>query len=139
MVSGGAAVMIRRVEVMVSVARVPVIVTLGAGLVRSTVGVKVGSSRVGMGAWVGVGASVPRVGTISVTGARVAVAVWVGLANKVAVGGRCNDGRTIKLKVPAQYSTPNVITITARQPYVICWLGDKPQNPRGVNVSGCGG
>ncbi len=101
-VSGGAAVMMRRVEVIVSVARAPVIVTLGAGLVRSIVGVKVGSSRVGMGACVGVGASVPRVGTINVTGARVAVAVWVGLANKVAVGGRCKDGRTIKLKVPAQ-------------------------------------
>ncbi len=111
-----------RVPVIVSVARtVPVSVPLivGAGLVRSTVGVSVGVSRVGMGACVGVAISVPRGRLMSVGGPIVADGAVVGITATVGVAGRGNDERIIALKSPAQYKTLVAMKMTPMQPYVI--------------------
>ncbi len=75
----------RRVGVRITVS---VVVTeiVGAGFVRSTVGVIVGGSRVGIGAWVGVEINVPLGRFINVGITCVGVAINVGTATCVAVG-----------------------------------------------------
>jgi len=84
---------------------VGVIDTVGAGLVRSTVGVSVGVSRVGIGACVGVEINVPfgKLMKVGTTGVEVRTSVGVGGVNTVGVAGRTlSDGRTYILNNPAQ-------------------------------------
>lgn len=131
-----AVTVMRRVGVIVGRAPADVKVTLGAGFVKSTVGVSVGGSRVGIGACVGVATSEPRGKVRIVGGGCVAVATWVGRATNVGVGGRCKEGRTSKLNVPAQYNTPKPIKKITKQPYPICCPSGKFQNPRGGKDSG---
>ncbi len=93
-----------------------VTLAVGAGLVRSTVGVTVGGSRVGIGPWVGVASNVPGGRLINVVGACVGVGTRVGRTSSVGVERCSRSGRATKLIVPAQYIT-NVPAMTmARQP-----------------------
>ena len=117
---------IRRVEVHVAVVGgtgvprvalpegiVPVIASV---LLKSTVGVSVGSSRVGIGAWVGVGSRVPP-GKLMNVGGLVGVESSAGRVMIVGVGARSpRFGRIKMLNVPAQYITSAPITTIARQP-----------------------
>ena len=110
----------RRVGVSVTV-RVKLIVAVidmvGAGLVKSTVGVSVAGSRVGIGAWVGVDTKVPLGTLIKVGRTWVGVGASVAGARKVGVAGRSSsDGRTNQLAVPAQYKTDVPMRMMARQP-----------------------
>lgn len=117
----GVSVIVRE-PVIVSVARtVPVIVPLivGGGFVRSTVGVSVSVSRVGIGACVGVAINVPRGRMINVGGAGVGDGAVVGITATVGVAGRVNDERIIALKNPTQYKTLVAMMITTMHPYVI--------------------
>lgn len=110
----------RRVGVSVSVrVKLTVVVTdaVGAGLVRSTVGVSVAGSRVGIGACVGVEISVPFGRLINVGTAWVGVATNVGEEIIVAVAGRAlNEGRIIMLANPTQYKTAMLINTMTKQP-----------------------
>ncbi len=89
----------------------------GAGLVKSTVGVAVRGSRVGIGPWVGVDNSTPVGRLIKVgweawvgVGASVGGMIWVGVV-------RCsNNGRAARLTVPAQYMTLAPTIMMTRQP-----------------------
>jgi len=83
----------------------------------SGVGVGEGSSRVGMGAWVGVGSKVPAGGLMNVGGGCVGVRSPVVRVMTVGVGGRgIKLGRIKRLNVPMQYITNEPITAIARQP-----------------------
>jgi hypothetical protein len=100
---------------------VAVIVSVGAGFVKSTVGVSVGNSRVGIGAWVGVATSVPPGRLMNVGGACVGVGARVGRTSAVGVGARWSRlGRTRRLIVPAQYIIAAPMMTIAIQPYPIC-------------------
>jgi hypothetical protein len=99
------------------VAVIDAVGAVGAGFVRSTVGVMVGVSRVGIGAWVGVEINVPFGKLINVGGAFVDVETKVGRTTKVGVAGRStNEGRSNRLNIPAQYSTDVPTRIITRQP-----------------------
>ncbi len=94
-----------------------VVVVMGAGLVKSTVGVTVAGSRVGIGAWVGVDTNVPLGTLMNVGSTWVGVGTRVGGTMTVGVGGRSNnDGRMNQLTVPAQYKTDVPMIMIARQP-----------------------
>jgi hypothetical protein len=93
---------------------VPVMLTV---LVKSRVGVSVGNSRVGIGAWVGVATRVPPGKLMNVGGGLVEVGSNAGRVTIVGVGARwLKFGRTRMLNVPAQYITIAPITTIARQP-----------------------
>lgn len=115
-------VTVTRVPVIVNVARTVLVIVpaiVGAGLVRSMVGVSVGVSRVGIGACVGVAINVPRGRLMSVGGPIVADGAVVGITATVGVAGRGNDARIIVLTSPAQYKTLVAMKMTPMQPYVI--------------------
>ena len=97
-------------------------VSSGAGLVKSTVGVIVGS-RVGMGPWVGVASSVPGGRLMNVGGACVGVATSVGRTSSVGVERWTNIGRTTMLNVPTQYIVMAPRMTMMRQPYSNCCAG----------------
>jgi len=100
---------------------VAVINTVGAGLVKSTVGVSVAGSRVGIGAWVGVDTNVPLGTLIKVGRTWVGVGASVAGAMKVGVGGRSkSEGRMSQLAIPAQYKTDVPTRMMARQPQPTC-------------------
>jgi len=82
------------------------------------VGVAVGSSRVGIGACVGVASKVPGGTKMSVGGGCVGEAPQLNGVIGVGVGARCTRlGRINRLNVPAQYITTEVMRAIARQPY----------------------
>lgn len=92
----------------------PVMITV---LVKSRVGVSVGGSRVGIGAWVGVAGKMPPGKLMNVGGGLVEVASNAGGVMTVGVGARWPKfRRTRMLNVPAQYITSAPITTIARQP-----------------------
>ena len=95
----------RRVGVSVRVRLTVVVIdAVGAGFVRSTVGVSVASSRVGIGAWVGVEIKVPLGRLINVGRACVGIAIRVGGGTIVGVADRSTrkEGRINMLAMPAQ-------------------------------------
>ena len=97
----------------------PLSVSAGAGLVRSTVGVIVGS-RVGIGACVGVASSVPGGRLMNVGAACVGVATSVGRTSSVGVERCTSIGRTTMLSVPTQYIVMAPRMTMTRQPYPNC-------------------
>ncbi len=79
-------------------------VAVGAGFVRSTVGVMVAGGSVGMGACVGVETKVPGGRLIKVGSACVGVGTRVGRTMSVGVAPRDrSEGRITRLVRPAQY------------------------------------
>ena len=102
------------------------VVVIGAGFVRSTVGVSVDGSRVGIRACVGVASNIPAGTWMSVGGPRIGLAAAVTCVIYVGVGGRSStNGRAAILTVPAQYKTAALMMRVIRQPYPSCCCGNK--------------
>ena len=88
----------------------------------SSVGVIVGGSRVGIGAWVGVAGRDPVGRTSRVADAFAAGnVIW---SETVGAASSINMGRTRKLNVPTQYKTATAINTITMQPYVKNRLGE---------------
>lgn len=97
----------------VALGRVSVLVM--DGVPHASVGV--GSSRVGIGACVGVASNLPGGKGMMVGGGRVGVNPKNAGVTSVGVGGRGTRlERTRMLTVPAQYITSEAMTAMARQP-----------------------